>query len=110
MSAAAAGKQKYLIGILQRVDFLYWVLRAHSEAVTIREQWFEIFEDLEKEYAKKVSLLLAALKKLKERSLRTEGRSLAKNTDLRRQLYQTAAALEEEQGKKWQETGRAARP
>ena len=76
--------------------------RAHSETVTIREQWFEIFEDLEKEYAKKVSLLLAALKKLEERSLRAERQrdeALAKNTDLRRQLYQTAAALEAEQGK-----------
>ena len=76
--------------------------RAHSETVTIREQWFEIFEDLEKEYAKKVSLLLAALKKLEERSLRAERQrdeALEKNTDLRRQLYQTAAALEEEQGK-----------
>lgn len=46
--------------------------RAHREAAAIREQWFEIFEDLEKEYAKKVSLLLAALKKLEGRSLRAE--------------------------------------
>lgn len=60
--------------------------RAHSETVTIREQWFEIFEDLEKEYTKKVSLLLAALKKLGERSLpgrAPERRSPGEKKDLR---------------------------
>lgn len=47
--------------------------RARSEAVTIRNQWFQVFEDKQKEFDRKVAELLKANKELEKRALKAEG-------------------------------------
>lgn len=76
--------------------------RAHSEAVTIRNQWFQVFEDMQKEFDRKVAELLKINKELEKRALKAEGQrddALNKITELRHQLYEAGTELEEEKGK-----------
>ena len=76
--------------------------RAHSNAIDIRDQWFQIFEDMQKEYGRKLKELQKANQKLEKRALKAEcqrDEALGKITVLRRQLYETATELEEEKGR-----------
>lgn len=76
--------------------------RAHSDAINIRDQWFQIFEDMQKEFDRKAEELLKASRELEKRALKAERQrdeALDKITVLRRQLYETATELEKEKGK-----------
>lgn len=67
-----------------------------------REHWFEVFEDLEKEYACKTAQLHAQNKKLEQRALRAEQRNEVlsdKKKELLHELYAVKIQLEEEKGK-----------
>ncbi len=73
-----------------------------QEIVKNREYWFEVFEDLEKEYARKTARLHAQNKKLEQRALRAEQRSETlsdKKKELLHELYAVKVQLEEEKGK-----------
>lgn len=76
--------------------------RAHSNAIDIRDQWFQIFEDMQKEYDRKLEELRKANRELEKRALKAERQrdeALDKITVLRRQLYETASELEDEKGR-----------
>ena len=76
--------------------------RAHSKAIDIRDQWFQIFEDMQKEYDRKLEELRKINRELENRALKAEcqrDEALGKITVLRRQLYETATELEEEKGR-----------
>ena len=75
--------------------------RAHSAMVSMREHWFEVFEDLQKEFEQKLKEAEHQLKKMEERALRAEQQrdeALDKMKELRLQFYQTASELEKEKG------------
>ena len=75
---------------------------AHSEASTVRNQWFEIFEELQKEFERKLSISKKSNKQLEKRALSAE-QQLAdlrdKITEQRHQIYALGTELEEEKGK-----------
>jgi len=76
--------------------------RAHSNAIDIRDQWFQIFEDMQKEYDRKLEELRKANQELEKRALKAEcqrDEALGKITVLRRQLYEAASELEDEKGR-----------
>ena len=75
---------------------------AHSETVTVRKNWSEIFDDLEREHRKELAKKDLELRAMEERALRAEGQrdgALDKAAVLRRELYQARTGLMEEQGK-----------
>lgn len=75
---------------------------AHSETITVRNQWFEIFEELQKEFERKLSISKKLNKQLEKRALSAE-RQLAdlrnKVTEQRHKIYALETELEEEKGK-----------
>ena len=75
---------------------------ARSETITIRNQWFEIFEDIQKEYEHKLDISKKLNEQLEKRALSAEGQ-LADLRDKvgkqRHQIYDLETALEEEKGK-----------
>lgn len=76
--------------------------RAHSEAIDIREQWFQVFEDMQKEFDRKSAKLLKENKELEKRALKAERQrdeAQDKVTSLRRQLYEAVTELEKEKGR-----------
>lgn len=76
--------------------------RAHSKAINIRDQWFHIFENLQKEYDRKLEELQKANRELEKRALKAghqRDEALDKITVLRRRLYETASELEDEKGR-----------
>lgn len=46
----------------------------HSKAIDIRDQWFQIFEDMQKEYGRKLEELQKANRELEKRALKAEHR------------------------------------
>lgn len=78
------------------------VARSHSETITVRDQWFAVFEDLEKEHARELDMLRRKIKQLEQRLLKTEQQrdaALDKVTEQRHHIYDVETALEEEKGK-----------
>lgn len=76
--------------------------QALRDMARAREHWFEVFEDLEKEHKKELAEARKETREMKERALKAEGQrdeALTKMTELRRQMYQMGAELEEEKGK-----------
>lgn len=75
---------------------------AHSEIITVRNQWFEIFEELQKEFERKLNISKRLNKQLEKRALSAE-QQLAdlrnKVTEQRHKIYDLATELEEEKGK-----------
>lgn len=75
---------------------------ANRKIITIRNQWFEIFEDLQKEYERKLSISKTLNKQLEKRALNAE-RQLAdlqnKVKEQRHTIYDLKTELEEEKGK-----------
>lgn len=75
---------------------------AHRETTTVRNQWFEIFEDLQKEFERKLSISKQLNKQLEKRALNAE-RKLEdlrnKVTEQRHKIYDLAIELEDEKGK-----------
>ena len=75
---------------------------AHRHIVTMRKNWLEVFDDLEKEHAEELQKKDREIKKMQERALKAE-RQLdevkTKLTEKNRELYRVKTELEEEQGK-----------
>ena len=75
---------------------------AHQETITVRNLWFQQFEDLEKERERERKQFERELKKMEERALRAEAQKdavQAKITEQRHKIYELETALEEEKGK-----------
>lgn len=75
---------------------------AHRETTTVRNQWFEIFDDLQKEYERKLSISKQLNKQLEKRALNAERQIddlRNKVTEQRHKLYALATELEDEKGK-----------
>jgi len=75
---------------------------ARSQVVSVRNLWFEVFEDLQEEHKTELEAVLAEKKAMEERALRAERQrdeALDKLTDIRRRFADTAAALEESEEK-----------
>ena len=75
--------------------------RAHSAMISMRDHWFEVFEDLQKEFEQKLKEAEQRLIEMEKRALRAErerDEALDKIKELRLQFYQTASELEKEKG------------
>lgn len=76
--------------------------RSHSETISVRNQWFVVFEDLEKEHARELDALRKEKERLEQRLLKTEKQrddALDKVTEQRHRIYELETALEDERGK-----------
>lgn len=76
--------------------------QAHRQIVSIRDMWFEVFEEFEAQHLQERSRLERQLKKMEERALRAEAqrdKAQEKVKEQRQQLYQLGTELEEEKGK-----------
>lgn len=76
--------------------------RLRQEQLCARQQWFESTDDMQAEYERRISSLLAENARLYERSIKAEAQrdtAYDKITEMRREKYQLAAELEEEKGK-----------
>ena len=75
---------------------------AHSQTVTVRKYWSEVFDDLEKEHAKELGEKDREIKSMEQRALNAERqRDELKDRLLEktRELYRVETELEEEKGK-----------
>lgn len=75
---------------------------SHSEMVTVRNNWMQVFEDLQVEQAKAIHIKERLNKVLEERALKAERRVdelKNENLELKRELYAIKTELEEERGK-----------
>lgn len=76
--------------------------RAHCETITVRNQWFAVYEDLEKEYSGKLETAEKENVCMEQRALKAERRldeALNKITEQRQRIYGLETELEEEKGK-----------
>ena len=76
--------------------------RARSETISVRNQWFEIFEELQKECERKLSALRKELERMERRAIKAERQrdaALDKVTRQRHKIYGLEMALEEEKGR-----------
>ena len=78
------------------------VAKEHSHAITIRNQWFEIFEQLQKECDRMVAEALKKAAMMEKRAIRAEKQrdtALEKVTSQRRELYKVKTELDDEKQK-----------
>lgn len=78
---------------------------ARREIITVRNQWFEVFGNLEKEFNQKRSAALKEIEQLKKRLFKTQGQldeALDKIKEQRLELYKLKTELEEEKGRNLQ--------
>ena len=78
------------------------VARSHRETINVRNQWFTVYEDLEKEHAREVELLKRKIKQLEQQlveALHKYDDAQDKITSQRHRIYHLETALEKEQGK-----------
>ena len=76
---------------------------SRSHAVTIRNQWFEIFEQIQKECDRKLAEARKELDQMEKRALKAERQrddARAKVTEQRRELYEVKTELEDEKEKR----------
>ena len=60
--------------MVRRIRSAKLPLCTHSKAIDIRDQWFQIFEDMQKEYGRKLEELQKANRELEKRALKAEHR------------------------------------
>lgn len=73
--------------------------RAHCETITVRNQWFAVYEDLEKEYSGKLQTAEKENVCMEQRALKAERRlddALNKIAEQRQRIYGLETELEEE--------------
>lgn len=78
------------------------VAKEHSHAITIRNQWFEIFEQLQKECGRMVAEAVKKADMMEKRAIRAERQrdtALEKVTSQRRELYKVKTELDDEKQK-----------
>lgn len=76
--------------------------KAHSQAVTVRKHWFEVIDDMEKEYKKELAKRVREVKTIKEQlfqALRQRDEEKEKRLQKTRELYAALTELEEEREK-----------
>lgn len=76
--------------------------RSHSETISVRNQWFAVFEDMEVEHARELQALRKEKEQLEQKLLKTEKQrddALDKVTEQRRRIYALETELEEEKGR-----------
>ena len=74
----------------------------HRDMAAARENWFEIFEELEKEFNRKLSAANKKAQQMEKRALKAEAErdeALDKVTDQRHKIYEVETELEKEKGK-----------
>ncbi|HHV11102.1 MAG TPA: transposase [Clostridiales bacterium] len=98
-----AAHQKVVRSLERRIRVLEEeICRSHREAVTVRNQWFEIFEELQAESDRKQAEFEKENKQLKEKIVKAERQrdaALDKVTEQRHKIYELGTELEEEKGK-----------
>ena len=75
---------------------------AHRETIRVRNYWFQVLEDMQRELEQAKRKDEQELKKMEKRALDAEKQrddALDKAKEIRLQYYETAAELEEERGK-----------
>lgn len=75
---------------------------AHAETVTVRNHWFQVYEDVQEEHVKEIRRQERITKSFEMRALRAEMRVdelKNENLGLKREHYATLTLLEEERGK-----------
>lgn len=75
---------------------------AHRQVVTVRQHWWEVFDDLEKEHRQELKEKERQIKVMEERALRAERQrdeALDRLSMKRGELYEAWSQLEEEKGK-----------
>jgi len=75
---------------------------AHAQTVTVRNMWFRVFEDLQKEHKAELTdrdRMIASLQKRILEVERQRDEALTKVTEQRKELYNVKTELEEEKGK-----------
>lgn len=75
---------------------------SHKETIRVRNYWFQVFEDLMREFEQVQKKAGQELQTMEIRALKAEKQrddALDKVKELRIQYYETAARLEEEQGR-----------
>ena len=76
---------------------------ARSRTVTVRDQWFEVFEQLQKECDRKVAAAQKEARLMEKRAVKAEQQrdaALDKVTEQRHELYEVKTKLEDEKEKK----------
>lgn len=76
--------------------------KAHSQAVTVRNHWFEVMDDMEKEYKKELAKKVREIKHLKEQLFKVQRQrdeEKEKRLQKTRELYEALTELEEEKEK-----------
>jgi len=76
--------------------------RAHAETASVRNRWFQVFEDLQEEHEAELAARDREIESLKKRILEVERQrdeALTKVTEQRRELYSIKTELEEEKGR-----------
>jgi len=74
---------------------------AHKAIITVRNNWFQVFEDMQKQHAEELLKKNRAIKALEEKVLKTErahDETKDKLTKKTRAIYQVKTELEEERG------------
>ena len=77
------------------------VADAHKETIRVRNYWFQVLEDMLREFEKAQKRSAQELRKIEIRALNAEKQrddALDKAAVFRHQFYETASRLEEEQG------------
>ena len=77
------------------------ISKAHSETISVLNQWFEVFENVQKEFDRKLNISQKLNKQLERRALRAEQQVdelQNKVIEQRHQIYALATELEEEKG------------
>ena len=72
---------------------------ARSRTVTVRDQWFEVFEQLQKECDRKVAAAQKEARLMEKRAVKAEQQrdaALDKVTEQRHELYEVKTKLEDE--------------
>ena len=75
---------------------------AHCQTATVRKNWMQVIEDMEKEHGKALQKKDRTIQSLEERALRAEqllDEHRSKLRDKNKELYQTKVELEDEKGK-----------
>lgn len=76
--------------------------KAYRDIINIRNQWFEVFGDMEKEHKKELSAALKKAEQMENRAFRAERQrdeALDKVKQQRTRIYEVETELEEEKGK-----------
>ena len=78
------------------------IAKLNQTIIRIRKNWFEVFEDLQKEHRREINRLHAVNKKLEHRALQAEQKCeelYDKKKELLHELYDVKIQLEDEKGK-----------